>query len=137
MVRSLIPKRQSFTLARLWGISVCFQTLSPSLGQINYALLTRAPLTLRFVRLACVRHAASVHPEPGSNSPYSWGLIFSSGLAVCYHYSNVKLLLLLACSCEALCKSLPASDRDNYTNLTPTCQAFFPNQFPVYAVKVV
>ena len=23
------------------------------------------------VRLACVRHAASVHPEPGSNSPFS------------------------------------------------------------------
>ncbi len=22
------------------------------------------------VRLACIRHAASVHPEPGSNSPY-------------------------------------------------------------------
>ena len=27
-------------------------------------LLTRPPLTLRFVRLACVKHAASVHPEP-------------------------------------------------------------------------
>ena len=23
----------------------------------------------RLVRLACLRHAASVHPEPGSNSP--------------------------------------------------------------------
>ena len=23
-----------------------------------------------FVRLACIRHAASVHPEPGSNSPF-------------------------------------------------------------------
>ncbi|WP_208906438.1 hypothetical protein, partial [Bacillus sp. B25(2016b)] len=22
-----------------------------------------------FARLACIRHAASVHPEPGSNSP--------------------------------------------------------------------
>ena len=26
------------------------------------------------VRLACVRHAASVHPEPGSNSPFDLGL---------------------------------------------------------------
>ena len=26
------------------------------------------------VRLACVRRAASVHPEPGSNSPSEWGL---------------------------------------------------------------
>ena len=36
-------------------------------------LLTRLPLMLQFpkasVRLACVKHAASVHPEPGSNSP--------------------------------------------------------------------
>ena len=37
-------------------------------------LLTRPPLTLMeqapslFVRLACIRHAASVRPEPGSNS---------------------------------------------------------------------
>ena len=46
--------------------------------QITHALLTRPPLapTSSFrrnqmyllVRLACVRHAASVHPEPGSNS---------------------------------------------------------------------
>lgn len=38
-------------------------------------LLTRPPLTSEeqaprlFARLACIRHAASVHPEPGSNSP--------------------------------------------------------------------
>ena len=38
-------------------------------------LLTRPPLTSKeqapylFARLACIRHAASVHPEPGSNSP--------------------------------------------------------------------
>ena len=37
-------------------------------------LLTRSPLIdcmqaySLFVRLACIRHAASVHPEPGSNS---------------------------------------------------------------------
>ncbi len=36
-------------------------------------LLTRSPLILelppRRVRLACVKHAASVNSEPGSNSP--------------------------------------------------------------------
>ncbi len=39
-------------------------------------LLTRSPLGLHQcyhwmdpVRLACVKHAASVRPEPGSNSP--------------------------------------------------------------------
>ena len=63
----------------LCGISSRFQLLSPSERQVAHALLTRPPLSQRkflteisnfqcFVRLACVRHAASVHPEPGSNS---------------------------------------------------------------------
>ena len=64
---------------RLCGISSRFQLLSPCTGQVTHALLTRPPLSpyhlppegfrrYVFVRLACVRHAASVHPEPGSNS---------------------------------------------------------------------
>ena len=57
----------------LCGISVRFRTLSPSVRQVTHALLTRPPLTFipegnQSVRLACVRHAASVRPEPGSNS---------------------------------------------------------------------
>ena len=60
-------------LDTLCGISVRFQTLSPSVRQVTHALLTRPPLTfipegIQSVRLACVRHAASVRPEPGSNS---------------------------------------------------------------------
>ena len=45
--------------------------LFPTKGQVIYVLLTRPPLALRRVpvRLACIRHAASVCPEPGSNSP--------------------------------------------------------------------
>ena len=47
--------------------------LSQITRQIIYALLTRAPLSsprrMNHVRLACVRHAASVRSEPGSNSP--------------------------------------------------------------------
>jgi hypothetical protein len=54
------------------GFNPGFPRLSPCMGQIIHALLTRPPLsTFRktyFVRLACVRHAASVRPEPGSNS---------------------------------------------------------------------
>ncbi len=52
--------------------------LSPSEGQVAYALLTRLPLSskeqapLHSVRLACVKHAASVRPEPGSNSPKNY-----------------------------------------------------------------
>ena len=48
------------------------------MGQVAYALLTRPPLSASsfdrsfipklLARLACVKHAASVHPEPGSNS---------------------------------------------------------------------
>ena len=52
--------------------------MSLSLGQILYTLLTRPPLMcLRrdlIVRLACMKHAASVRPEPGSNSPLSESL---------------------------------------------------------------
>ena len=47
-------------------------------------LLTRSPLgttrcchQMALARLACVRHAASVHPEPGSNSPSE--IVNSSG----------------------------------------------------------
>ena len=49
--------------------------LSPAQRQVAHALLTRPPLTFirsklpnQSVRLECVKHAASVHPEPGSNS---------------------------------------------------------------------
>ena len=60
----------SLTSRRLCGISRTFVLLSPTSGQVTNALLTRSPLSLRTVRLACIRHAASVHPEPGSNSPH-------------------------------------------------------------------
>ena len=63
----------------LSGFSYRFQQLSRTHGQVTYVLLTRSPLSLfgsklprNFVRLACIRHAASVHPEPGSNSPLSY-----------------------------------------------------------------
>src|SRR6201996_9070549 len=59
--------------AVLSGIRPSFPSLSRSAGQITHVLLTRSPLEhLRrdlSVRLACVKHAASVRPEPGSNSP--------------------------------------------------------------------
>ena len=59
------------------GISLTFARLSPSDGQVGYALLTRAPVDAHqkqafdvvSPRLACVKPVASVHPEPGSNSP--------------------------------------------------------------------
>ena len=56
----------------LYGINPSFPRLSLCVRQIVHALLTRPPLTLNrsspSARLACVKHAASVRPEPGSNS---------------------------------------------------------------------
>ena len=62
----------------LCGFSVHFYTVSPCIGQVTHAFLTRPPLspqsphrsalTPSSARLACVKRAASVHPEPGSNS---------------------------------------------------------------------
>ena len=57
------------------GITRAFARLSRGGGQVAHVLLTRSPLysapegAFR-VRLACVKRAASVHPEPGSNSPF-------------------------------------------------------------------
>src|SRR4030042_843423 len=61
-------------IGMLFGINPAFAELSPVQGQVTHALLTRAPLYSPscpgfLVRLACVRHAASVRSEPGSNSP--------------------------------------------------------------------
>ena len=58
----------------LRGITHRFQWLSPSTGHVAHALLTLSPVAARVLlprdapRLACVKPAASVHPEPGSNS---------------------------------------------------------------------
>ena len=58
----------------LCGISSLFKLLSPIEGHVTHVLLTRSPLYsvpegTFLARLACVKHAASVRSEPGSNSP--------------------------------------------------------------------
>ena len=56
------------------GITPRFRGLPPSVRQIAHVFLTRPPRVCperHPVRLACIRHAASVDPEPGSNSPPS------------------------------------------------------------------
>ena len=83
------------------GISTPFGVLSPCERQIAHALLTRPPLespvsTRRLpqvipARLACVRHAASVRPEPGSNSyVQSLNTVLSNGF-------KLKLLTVVLC----------------------------------------
>ena len=76
--------------------------LSPCTGQVAHALLTRPPLRCPMirpklprraipVRLACVKHAASVHPEPGSNSHFHLSLPVLTGFTVLF-----RLYLLLS-----------------------------------------
>ena len=56
------------------GISRRFHRLSPGNGHVAHALRTLPPVAAKTLlpraapRLACVKPAASVHPEPGSNS---------------------------------------------------------------------
>ena len=78
----------------LCGISTSFPVLFHTHRQVAHALLTRPPLIRDrspfTVRLECVMHAASVHPEPGSNSliivyPLSFRSvnIFSQSNSIC------------------------------------------------------
>ena len=81
-------------------------------------LLTRAPLYLPpeggfRVRLACLRHAASVDSEPGSNSRYKfvlwniiyyWSFLFSFDNDSCEFYANfiVRVLTLKGLETDTL-----------------------------------
>ena len=76
--RELILLRRSFPppnmrMEVVFGIRRSFPRLFQREGQIAHVLLTRSPLVYSrrslTARLACVKHAASVRPEPGSNSP--------------------------------------------------------------------
>ena len=74
--------------------------LSRPHGQVPYVLLTRSPLGIRrcLVRLACIRHAASVHPEPGSNSPFDIDSFFVSVISFflfrCFSRNRRVILVL-------------------------------------------
>ena len=68
----------SCDIISLCGISNDFSLLFPSNRQVAYVLLTSPPLTalnlkerVKSVRLACLMCAASVYPEPGSNSQFN------------------------------------------------------------------
>ena len=105
----------SCELLVLCGISSRFQLLSPCVRQVIHALLTRPPLSHRtiipegnqvkcFVRLACVKHAASVHPEPGSNSHKKF-FPFQNQLAN-FNHSLIPNVTVLGCFDFRLCCSL-------------------------------
>ncbi len=114
----------------LSGFSSRFRLLSRVHGQVAYVLLTRSPLTcgkqalLKSVRLACIRHAASVHPEPGSNSPFD----FCSTLFALFFLFVIQFFCLLG---EIDVYSVWFSKTDApkcliiIPNLSYSCQSFF------------
>ena len=80
MGRDPIPRRRSFPGAfmrrpRSTRYQPRFPAVVPVRGEgrsrVTHPFATSYPAEAGFiVRLACVRHAASVHPEPGSNSSF-------------------------------------------------------------------
>lgn len=71
----LAAAEATFTFAGPSCINPPFGGLFTTKGHVTHVLRTRAPLTeavllqLQSVRLACLKHAASVRSEPESNSP--------------------------------------------------------------------
>src|SRR5262245_29897345 len=97
------------------GISFGFPELSPCEGQIAHVLLTRSPLVYPrrglTARLACVKHAASVRPEPGSNSPLK-SLI----------HTDARSALIDSRSIPARVIATPEGHRDRFLPKEPSCR---------------
>ena len=111
-LKKLPLKIKSCDLILLSGIRLPFESLSQSLGQITHALLTRSPLFFqricrsfikeRTVRLACIRHTASVRPEPGSNSPWYLKLSRSENLVNLHVLEFNHFIILFGAKCSIL-----------------------------------
>ena len=116
-------------------ISCRFQPLSTTYGQIAHVLLTRSPLGLRkqasfrLVRLACIRHAASVHPEPGSNSPFAHSFTLSRLFSFLRFLYSVFIGIDVSCSVfkDRPPRGLPLSARLYYHPLLFTSSVFLEN----------
>ena len=120
--------------------------MSPGTGQVAHALLTRPPLSAgllprrevprRPVRLACVKHAASVHPEPGSNSLIKCLILFRQRSAVfpfyCFRFillnDLVKEFSRIVCvslfSYQGFCRSTARLDYHIFPSLSTTILSF-------------
>ena len=109
---SAAPKAQGlavpcFPAHRICGISVTFATLSPTSGYVPmlYSPVRHSPpgaSSRAAVRLACVRHAASVQSEPGSNSSVQFPLILSLDVRSSRSLQNHSLLIHRASSSISL-----------------------------------
>ena len=90
------------------------------------------------VRLACIRHAASVHPEPGSNSPLSY---FFQTTLVClalFYFFNLidvvfySFLFSFQCPLTWLSRRVPIY----ITIPSPFCKAFFLSFFIFFSLSL-
>ena len=90
------------------------------------------------VRLACIRHAASVHPEPGSNSPLSYffqtTLVF---LALFYFFNLIDVvfysfLFSFQCPLTWLSRRVPFY----ITIPSPFCKAFSLSFFIFFSLSL-
>ena len=69
--RELILRQCKLFYLSTYGVLAAVSKVILLLRADSHVLRTRSPLKHKtFVRLACVKHTASVHPEPGSNSPW-------------------------------------------------------------------
>ena len=134
--------------AALAVISHCYSPvwgrLPTRYSPVRHSLWPKSPL----VRLACVKHAASVHPEPGSNSRWKsdsgpdnclaifsvllfrfcsfWMLESSGSASLCFHKASLLLVIFLNSlfSYQGSCAAL-ASDLYNIAVLFPFVNNFF------------
>ena len=80
----IIPRCLRITYPVLADVSIGYPGLEGRLSTCYSPVRHWAPKCS--VRLACIRHAASVHPEPGSNSPFD--LTLNELLRSCFSLIN-------------------------------------------------
>ena len=61
-------KQPSFEIIRITDVDRLRILFSQEVNIVHTLILLIQIQNVRGVRLACIKHAASVHPEPGSNS---------------------------------------------------------------------
>ena len=117
--------------------------------QVTHALLTRPPLSHKslhsekiclkcFVRLACVKHAASVHPEPGSNSQIEICIRQDSAWLIRSRSApySVRVLLLCVPSLKRLLMNIQKNIQELYLYLIQVSSENFMNFQGCFTVQL-
>ena len=75
------------------------------------------------VRLACIRHAASVHPEPGSNSPLSFSIFRQFHVFLTLSFFSIFIDVFTVQFSMSLCPLVECSSI--ITSILCLCKSFF------------